>query len=53
MVEEKRMAQVWVSWETCRRLLAVRGALQRADGRIRNLDEVIGELVDFRKRHAV
>jgi hypothetical protein len=28
MVEEKRMAQVWVSWETYRRLLSVCGGLQ-------------------------
>jgi len=47
MSEEKRMTQVWVSWDTYRRLLAVRGALQRADGRIRNFDEVISELIDF------
>jgi hypothetical protein len=47
MSEEKRMTQVWVSWETYRRLLAVRGALQRADGKIRNMDEAIAELIEF------
>ena len=47
MVEEKRMAQVWVGWETYKRLLGVRGAMRMADGRIRDLDEVIGELIDF------
>jgi len=31
----------------------VLGAMSMADGRIRNLDEVIGELVDFWKKHAV
>jgi len=53
MSQEKRMAQVWVGWETCRRLLGVRGALRMADGRIRNFDEVISELVDFWEKHAV
>jgi hypothetical protein len=47
MSEEKRMTQVWVSWETYRRLLAVRGELQRRDGKIRNIDEVVGELIAF------
>ena len=45
----KRMTQVWVSWETYKRLLAVRGKLQRQDGKIRNFDEVIGELIAFWK----
>lgn len=43
------MAQVWVSWETYRRLLAVRGELRRRDGNIRNFDEVIGEFITFWK----
>jgi len=47
MSEEKRMTQVWVSWETYRRLLVVRGELQRRDGKIRNIDEVVGELIAF------
>jgi hypothetical protein len=49
MSEEKRMTQVWVSWETYRRLLAVRGAMQRANGKIRTVDEVIAELIEFWK----
>jgi hypothetical protein len=53
MVEEKRMAQVWISWETYRRLLGVRGAMCMADGRIRNFDEVISELIDFWEKHVV
>jgi len=32
---------------------AVRRELQRADGRIRNFDEVISELIDFWEKHAV
>jgi hypothetical protein len=39
-------------WETCRRLLGVRGAMRMADGRIRSMDEVISELIDFWKKHA-
>ncbi|KPV61954.1 MAG: hypothetical protein AOA65_2122 [Candidatus Bathyarchaeota archaeon BA1] len=44
------MTQVWVSWETYRHLLAVRGAMQRVDGKIRNVDEVIAELIEFWKK---
>jgi len=46
------MTQVWVSWDTYRCLLSVRGALRRADGKIRNIDEVIAELIDFWKKHS-
>ena len=46
------MTQVWVSWETYRRLLAIRGELQRRDGKIRNTDEVINELIAFWKEHS-
>ena len=46
------MTQVWVSWETYRRLLAVRGELQRRDGKIRNMDEVIAELIAFWKEYS-
>lgn len=52
MSKEKRMTQVWVSWNTYRRLLAVRGAIHRADGKIRNMDEVIAELIEFWKTHS-
>lgn len=50
MSKEKRMTEVWVSWETFRRLLAVRGAIHRADGKIRNVNEVISELIVFWKK---
>lgn len=49
-MSEKRITQVWVSWETYRRLLAVRGKLRRQDGKIGNSDEVIGELIAFWKK---
>jgi len=51
-MSEKHMTQVWISWETYRRLLAVRGELQRRDGKIRNMDEAISELIAFRKQHS-
>jgi len=51
-MSEKHMTQVWVSWETYRRLLAVRGELQRRNGKIRNMDEVIGELITFWKEYS-
>lgn len=52
MSEEKRMTQVWVSWETYRGLLTVRGIFRRSDGKIRNMDEVIAELIEFWKKHS-
>ena len=45
------MTQIWVSWETYRRLLSVRGIMQRPNGKIRNMDEVITELIEFWKKH--
>jgi hypothetical protein len=45
------MTEAWVSWETYRRLLTVRGAKQRVNGKIRNMDEVIAELIEFWKKH--
>jgi len=51
-MSEKHMTQGWVSWETYRRLLAVRGELQRRDGKIRNMDEVIAELIAFWKEYS-
>jgi hypothetical protein len=35
------------------KVLRLRRELQRADGRIRKFDEVISELIDFWKKHAV
>ena len=51
-MSEKHMTYVWISWETYRRLLAVRGELQRRDGKIRNMDEVIAELIAFWKEYS-
>ena len=46
------MTQVWISWETYRRLLAVRGELQRRDGKIRNMNEAVSELIAFWKEYS-
>lgn len=51
MSKEKAMTEAWVSWETYGRLLTVRGAKQRVNGKIRNMDEVIAELIEFWKKH--
>mgnify|MGYP007042417696 CR=1 FL=1 len=51
-MSEKHMTQVWISWETYRRLLAVRGELQRRDGKIRNTDEAVSELIAFWKEYS-
>ncbi|MDI6904539.1 MAG: hypothetical protein QMD13_03475 [Candidatus Bathyarchaeia archaeon] len=44
------MTEVWVGWDTYRRLLAVRGELRRRDGKIRSMGEVIAELIEFWKK---
>ena len=49
-MSDKHMTWVWVSWETYRRLLPVRGELRRRVGKIRDSDELIGELVAFWKK---
>jgi len=51
-MSEKHMTQVWISWETYRRLLAVRGELQRRDGKIRNMNEAVSELIAFWKEYS-
>ena len=51
-MSKKHMSQVWVSWETYRRLLTVRGELQRRDGKIRNINEAIGELIASWKEYS-
>ena len=51
MSEEKRMTTVWISWDTYRGLLQVKGALRRIDGKTRTPGEVIKELIQFWKKH--
>lgn len=51
MLERMSELNMWVSWDTYRRLLAVRGELRRRDGKIRNIDETIAKLIDFWKKH--
>ncbi len=50
MSKEKAETEVWVSWDTYRRLLAVRGVMQWKDGKIRNMDEAIAEIIEFWKK---
>ena len=43
------MTTIWVCWDTYRRLLEVKGVLMDRDGRVRNPDDVIRELIEFWK----
>jgi len=45
------MIQIWVSLDAYRKLLAVRGALTRLNGKTRTLDDVILELIEVWKEH--
>jgi len=49
MVKKGKMTTIWVSWDTYRRLLEVKGFLMGKDGCPRNPDDVIRELIEFWK----
>jgi len=49
MAKKEKMTTIWVSWDTYRRLLEVKGALMSKDGCARSPDDVIRELVEFWK----
>jgi len=46
MARKEKMTTIWVSWDTYRRLLEVKGALMGKDGCARNPDDVIRELIE-------
>ena len=46
MTEEEKMTKIWITWDTYRKLLQVKGALK-----LKNPDETINELVEFWKKH--
>jgi len=47
MAKKGKMTTIWVSWDTYRRLLEVKGFLTNKDGCARNPDDVIHELIEF------
>ena len=49
MAKKEKMTTIWVSWDTYRRLLEVKGALMSKDGCARSPDDVIHELIEFWK----
>lgn len=49
MAKKGKMTTIWVSWDTYRRLLEVKGVLMDRDGRVRSPDDVICELIEFWK----
>ena len=46
MAKKEKMTTIWVSWDTDRQLLEVKGALMGKDGYTRNPDDVIRELIE-------
>jgi len=46
MARKEKMTTIWVSWDTYRQLLEVKGALIDKDGCARNPDDVIRELIE-------
>ena len=49
MTKREKMTTIWVSWDTYRRLLEVKGILVGKDSRVRSPDDVIRELIEFWK----
>jgi len=50
MAKKEKMTTIWVSWDTYRRLLEVKGVLMARDGSARNPDDVLRELIEFWKK---
>jgi len=49
MATKKKITTIWVSWDTYRRLLEVKGVLMGRNGCARSPDDVICELIEFWK----
>ena len=49
MAKREKMTTLWVSWDTYRKLLEVKGVLMARDGFARSPDDVLRELIDFWK----
>ena len=49
MAKKEKMTTIWVSWDTYRRLLEVKGVLMDKDSRVRSPNDVIHELIEFWK----
>jgi hypothetical protein len=52
MSVEKHMTQIWISYKVYRKLLATKGLMQKQNGKLRTLDEVVSELIDFWKKRS-
>jgi hypothetical protein len=51
MSEKEKMTTIWISWNTYRKILKVKAEMMKTNGRSRNPDEVIKELIKFWKKH--
>jgi DUF438 domain-containing protein len=49
--KEKKMTALWVSWDTYRKILKVKAKMMKTNGKTRNPDEVIKELIEFWNKH--
>ena len=49
--EKEKDMRIWITFDTFRKLLAVRAAMTKKDGKPRTLDETIKELVEFWIKH--
>jgi len=49
MAKREKMTTLWVSWDTYRKLLEVKGVLMARDGCARSPDDVLRELIEFWK----
>ena len=51
MSGKEKMTSIWISWNTYRKILKVKAEMMKIDGRSRNPDEVIKELIEFWRKH--
>jgi hypothetical protein len=49
--KEEKMTALWVSWDTYRKILKVKAQMMKINGKTRNSDEVIKELIKFWNKH--
>ncbi|MFQ6086962.1 MAG: hypothetical protein ACE5OV_02970 [Candidatus Bathyarchaeia archaeon] len=51
MSDKEKVTTIWVSRDTFRKILKVKAEMMKIDGRSRNPDVVVKELIEFWKKH--
>jgi hypothetical protein len=51
MSQKEKMTSIWISWDTYRKILKVKAKMMKTNGKTRNPDEVIKEIIEFWNKH--